>query len=163
MIRFVTPLEITTYTPLGGNIDQNKYNFCIDDVQNSLLREMLGDTLYNKIETYLDNDALAGDYLLMFDQFIKPYVIHKSAAEYIKIASFLVSNGGIFKHNPANGEAVSLEEVNFLANTQDNKAEMYQTRLENWLSLNNITEYVYNQENVVNPVKETFNSNFDIV
>jgi hypothetical protein len=155
--------ELTNATPLGGNIDVDRYKFCILDAQNSKIKELLGDTLYTKIETDYDNETLAGNYLTLYNEFVKPILIHQSAVEYLTIGSFTVGNGGIYKHTPQNGTAVEISDVKFMIDAQKIKVEMYTSRLRRWLLRVMLSEYIWHYENIVNPtIQGTGMINFDI-
>jgi hypothetical protein len=156
--------DLTNNTPLGGNIDEDRYKFCILDAQNSKLKEILGDTLYTKIETDYHANTLSGNYLTLYNEFVKPILIHQGAVEYLTIASFQVSNGGIYKHTPANGQPVEMSDVKYLIDSQRLKVEMYVERLNRWLLRIYPTEYTYHYENIVNPsFRRTSTLNFDFV
>ena len=146
--------EITESTLLGGNIDVDRYKFCIIDAQISKLEESLGETLYEKIKTDFENNVLTGDYLILHTKYIKPFLIHQSALEYLKIGAYHVSNGGIYKHTPSNGTAIDKNEVDFLVENQRVKAEMYMQRMEKWLSLNRIPEYYAYVSGTVVPARK---------
>jgi len=146
--------EITESTLLGGNIDIDRYKFCIIDAQISKLEESLGETLYEKIKTDFENNDLTGDYLILHTKYIKPFLIHQSALEYLKIGAYHVSNGGIYKHTPSNGTAIDKNEVDFLVENQRVKAEMYMQRMEKWLSLNRIPEYYSYVSGTVVPARK---------
>lgn len=155
--------DLTNATPLGGNIDIDRYKFCIEDAQNSKLKEILGDTLYNKIETdYLDED-LSGDYLILYNDFVKPILIHQSAVEYLIIGGYQISNGGIYKHTPANGTPVDQTEIDMLVNHQRLKVEMYVERCLRWLLKVNLPEYQWHYENIVNPQFRNSGFGFDFI
>jgi len=149
--------EITSSTPLGGNIDVDKYRFCIIDAQNSKLEEVLGENLFNKILADFQAETLTGNYEVLFSKYIKPFLIHQSALEYILCAAYMVDNGGIYRHTPQNGQPADKTEVDFIANNQRNKAEMYCNRMEKWLCKNksSIPEFKYNDQNIVNPKPQT--------
>lgn len=165
MIPLISNTELTTATPLGGNIDIDRYSFSILDVQNSKIKELLGDSLYTKIETDYQAEDLSGLYLTLYNEFVKPIIIHESAAEYLIIGSYQVSNGGIYKHTPANGTPIESAEIDRLVNNQRTKAEMYCERLQRWLfrNLASIPEYTYHYENIVNPMPKNGGLNFDII
>ena len=146
--------EITNSTLLGGNIDVDRYKFCIIDAQISKLEESLGETLYEKIKTDFDANTLSGNYLILHTKYIKPFLIHQSALEYLKIGAYHVSNGGIYKHTPSNGTAIDKNEVDFLVENQRVKAEMYMQRMEKWLSLNRIPEYYSYISGTVTPARK---------
>lgn len=150
-IIILTDNEITTNTLLGGNIDVDRYRFCIEDAQSSVLEEILGETLYNKIETDFDNGVLSGLYLTLHTKYITPFLIHQSTLEYLKVGAYQVANGGIYKHTPANGTAIDAADISYLVNNQRAKAEIYQGRLEKWLTLNILPEWLVYNNLVVTP------------
>lgn len=126
---------------MGGNVDIDKYKPCIFDVQVTVIEPLLGNELYEKIKTDFDSDELAGLYLELYDSYLKPILRHQVFAEYVEIGAYTVANGGIFKHQPDNSEVVSKSEVQYLAQTQRTKAQMYVERAKKWLCENNIPEY----------------------
>jgi len=145
----IKPIDLTKGTPLGGNIDIDSYVSVIKEAQVFVIEPILGTKLYNKIIADFVAETLAGHYLKIHEDYVKPILIHKTAAEYILIASYNVANGGIFKHQPENGTPVSKTEVDFLSNKQNSKADVYIERLQRYLCDNNsdITEYTSAQDN----------------
>ncbi len=140
-ILLIRPSEITAYTPMGGNVDVDKYIPCILDVQVTVIEPLLGTKLYEKIKQDLHDEALAGDHEVLFTNYLKPILRHQVFAEYVEIGSYTVANGGIFKHAPENSETVNKAEVQYLAQTQRTKAQMYIQRAERWLRSNPLPEY----------------------
>lgn len=163
-ILLLTDADLVGNTPLGGNIDVDKYRLCINDAQVSKLEEILGETLYEKIKTEFSAvpKTLAGDYLILYTKYIKPFLIHQSAVEYLLIGSYQIANGGIYKHAPANSSPVEVGEVNFLVKNQRVKAEMYQARMERYLAIMNFPEWAYNSENNVNPTPTKYSGGFSL-
>ena len=148
--------EILESSVLGGNIDTDKYKFCIQDAQLSKLVEVLGEDLYEKIKTDFKNNVLTGDYLTLHTKYIKPFLIHQSACEYLLIGSYQVANGGLFKLTPQNGTPVEKADIDYLATNQRNKAEIYLGRMEKFLCKVNLPEYTINSDNIINPKKATY-------
>jgi hypothetical protein len=140
-VLLVKPEEITQFTPLGGNVDIDKYLPCIYDVQVTVIEPLLGCDLYEKIKTDFESDTLAGDYLILYTNYLKPILRHQCFAEYVEIGSYVVANGGIFKHQPVNSTVVEKSEIQYLAQTQRTKAQMYIERAEKWLCKNPLPEY----------------------
>ncbi len=149
--------DITKNTPLGGNIDVDKYRFCILDAQRSKIEELLGDTLYAKMLADFPNYVADSVYKKLYDEYLKPLLIHQSALEYINIGAYSVNNAGIFKLTPSNGTPVEKIDIEFMAQNQRNKAEMYEQRLIRWLCKNgsSITEYRCDSDSIVNPTRHT--------
>lgn len=149
----ITDAELIAATPLGGNIDPPKFKFCIADAQVSKLEELLGEPLYNKLKAHFEEVQVpvTGDYLILLDKYVKPFLIHQAAVEYIMIGSYQIKNGGIYKHSPANSTNVDVSEVNFLVKNQKAKADIYESRMQRYLDLKDFPEYTYNNNNSVNP------------
>ena len=152
-ILLLSDNDITTNTPLGGNIDVDKYRFCIQDAQISQVEEILGTLLYEKIKLDYKQDQLTGSYETLYRKYIKPFLIHRSALEYILVGAFSINNSGIFKFTPSNGTPIEKVDVDFIANNQRMKANMYKQRLEQWLCKNHLEEYRC-ADQIVNPERK---------
>ncbi len=149
-VLLIRPEETTEFTPLGGNVDIDKYLPVVFDVQITVIEPLLGCDLYEKIKTDFQNDTLTGDYLTLYTNYLKPILRHQCFAEYVEIGSYVVSNGGIFKHQPQNAQIVEKAEIQYLAQTQRTKAQMYIERAEKWLCKNYLPEYaIYCNKNNV--------------
>jgi len=70
----ITSEEIRLNTPMGGNVDSDKFINFITDVQVMILEPVLGTKLYDKIITDFNANSLADVYLQMFDDYIKPVI-----------------------------------------------------------------------------------------
>ena len=142
----VTSAEIVLNTPMGGNVDIDKYRSLINDVQVLVLEPVLGTKLYDKILTDFAGASLAGDYSTMFTDYIQPVMWHSVFAEYVKIGSVLVKNGGIYNHISENAENASQEQIDSLTKSYQSKADAYIARLERYLCDKNIAEYDDSQD-----------------
>lgn len=140
-VLFIKPSEIAQYTPLSGNVDEDKYKFCIYDVQVTVIEPMLGSKLYTKMKADFEAGSLTGKYKDLLENHLRPIMRHQVFAEYVEVASYNVSNGGIFKHQPANSEVVGKTEVQYMAQTARSKAQTFIERAERWLSGSGIKEY----------------------
>lgn len=158
----MTPLlrdnVLTENTPLGGNIDVDKLRQCTLDAQATRLEELLGETLYQKIETDFEADTLTGEYETLYNDYIVPFLIKQSAVEYLKIGAFSIGNNGIVIPTPANTTAISETMLSTLINESRIKADMYADRMYRWLCKNNLPEYKCSSENIVNPNKPSISN-----
>ena len=145
---FITPQEMASTTILGGNVDIDKYLFCIANVQLTTIEPLLGTELYNKILTDAENDDLSGDYLTLYNDYVKPITKNEATAQYIEIASYMLTNGGLFKHTGENIEVVDKQEAQFLAQKYSGLAQMYVQRFYKWICKNPLTEYKTYQDDV---------------
>jgi len=147
-ILFISPQELSNTTILSGNVDIDKYTFCIANVQVTTIEPLLGSELYDKIIADLEADTLAGLYLELFEKYIKPITKHYSVGQYIEIASYILDNGGLYKHTGENIEVVDKQEAQFLSNKYNAMAQMYVQRFEKWICKNTIPEYKTIQDDV---------------
>jgi len=145
---FITPQEMTSTTILGGNVDIDKYLFCIAQTQIRVIEPLLGTLLYDKIKIDAENDVLVGNYKILYDEFVKPITKHQSLAEYVEISSFMITNGGAFKHAPDNAETMDKDEIMLVSQKYSSLADMYIGRFDKWICLNILPEYKTWQDEV---------------
>ena len=145
---FITPKEISTTTVLGGNVDIDKYQFIIESVQISVIEPLLGTELYDKVRTEAQAATIAGDYLTLYTEFVKPITKNEALAEYIEVATLMVTNAGIFKNAPENTESPTTSEVQVLADKYHGLGQLYAQRFEKWMLKRNIPEYKAYQDEV---------------
>ena len=143
---FITPAQIAQTTIMGGNVDIDKFNFCIDNVQVTVIEPMLGTLLYDKMLS--DFPTYTGLYSTLYTDFIQPIVKYQATGEYLEVASYTLGNGGLFKHAPENQEVVDKDEAQFLAQKYSAMAQMYVERFNKWICNNTITEYKCWQDEV---------------
>lgn len=147
-LLFITPQEMTNTTIIGGNVDVDKYTMCILSTQLRVIEPLLGTLLYNKIIADIEGNTLAGLYLKLFDDFLKPITKYESCANYIAISPYSLTNGGLFKNNPENAVAVGVKEVDNLSEKYSSMAQMFVDRFNKWISLNPLSEYKEKQDEV---------------
>lgn len=149
-ILFISPTDLTDGTIISGNTDIDSYLYCILDTQIRVLEPILGSLLYDKLKTDLDANSLAGLYLELYNEYVKPITKFESCATYLEVASYMVSNGGIFKHSPEGKEVVSKDEVYSLSQKYHGTADMYIIRLKKWFCKHGsqLPEYISDQDEV---------------
>jgi len=147
---FITPTDLKSTTVLGGNVDEDKYLFCVADIQITLIERLLGTELYDKIKSEADAGTITGDYETILNEYVKPITKHAALANYIKIANFQVGNGGVFKNAPDQKQIVEADEIDELAERYRNMADVYVLRFNKWICKNSasIPEYKLEQDDV---------------
>lgn len=153
MTILLTDNELSKNTLLSGNIDKDKLRQCILDAQSERLEVLLGEKLYEKICADYDADNLIDDYLILYNDYIKPFLIRQSALEYLKIGAFSVSNNGIFQPTSQNSQPISDSQLQVLKDEMSIKANAYADRMHRWLKKSNLPEYECDSENIINPTK----------
>ncbi len=145
---FIQPSEMAETTILGGNVDIDKYVFNIANVQISVIEPLLGTELYNVISDGAENNTLTGDYLELYTKFVKPITKHQALAEYVEVSSFMITNGGAFKHAPENTETMDKDEIMLVSQKYSAFADMYVGRFNKWICKHTIPEYKRYQDEV---------------
>lgn len=140
-IILLKPDELTKNTILGGNIDVDRYVPCIKACQNTKIKPLLGEELYNKICNDFYSGSLSGEYETLYENYVKEMVIHGSAMVYLSVGAYMVSNNGITKMKSDANEAVSKSEVDYLVNFSQTLYENYERQFLDWIKLHPLPEY----------------------
>lgn len=146
----ITAQEIRTNTSMGGNVDADKFMHLLNDVQIMIVEPLLGTALYNKIVTDFNEGGtnnLAGDYLTLFNDYIKPILWHGVFAEFLRDGIILASNGGIFTHQPDNAVPSSIEDIIYVQKSAQSKVDTYIDRCVRYLCDKDLPEYTQSQTN----------------
>ena len=145
---FITEDEMKSTTILGGNVDPDKFLFSIANTQITTIEPLLGSELYDKVRAEAEAGTLAGLYSTLYTEFVKPITKNQSLAEYIEISSFMITNGGAFKHSPENAEIMDKDDIMLVSQKYSGIAQMYVQRFEKWICKNHLTEYKTSQDEV---------------
>lgn len=140
---FIKVSEVIQGTPIGGNIDVDRLSPSIIDVQVMTILPLLGQTLYELLMLEIEDSTLSAQNTTLLNDYVKPIMRHLVAADFIENSSYMVANGGVFKHQPKDAVAVDKSEVQYLAQIQRSKAQTHISRCENWLCKNGLG-YNYN-------------------
>ena len=131
---FITPAEIVKFTPIGGNVDTDRYIYIIYEQQRYLIEDIIGTALYEKIATdILAATPLTGLYETLHENYLKPILYNAVFSEYVLTGQYNVQDSGIFKALPTNSESAPIDEVRFFANNYKAKADVWVGRLQKWL------------------------------
>lgn len=147
MTYLITAQEIKTNTSMGGNVDPDKFMHLLYDVQVLILEVNLGTKLYDKIIADFIADSLAGDYLTLFNDYIKPVLWHSVYAQFLRDGIVLAMNTGIYENAPENASVSDIENIKYVAKTAKSKADVYLDRMNRYLCDTNIAEYDNPQDN----------------
>ena len=133
--------DITKNTLMGGNIDRATYTQDIKTAQNLKIKPFLGEELYDIIVAGFIADNLTGNYLIMYNDYIKEMLIHSSTEIYLAHGAYKVTNVGITKHNTDSSETVTKEEVDYLVEASRKLYELYKAEFLEWIKTVTIPEW----------------------
>ena len=72
-------------TGFSGNIDSDSIKPAINVAQTTHLKRILGQSLYDKISTEIENNTLSGDYLTIYNDYIVYMTAFFSASIYLSL------------------------------------------------------------------------------
>lgn len=153
---FITLEELKRKSIFDGNLDPDKMIQFVEVAQDTNIQMQLGTKLYEKIQADIIADTLAGNYLSLVNEYIKPMLIWYSQVAFIPFAAYQIANGGIFKHNSENATSVEPDEINMLVNKAKDTAEFYTERFIQYMSFNSdlFPEFTQNQDEGIYPHRD---------
>jgi len=143
---FVTRQDISVFTAANGNVDNDKLLPRILIAQDIHIQNYLGTDLYDKIQADIVAGTLAGVYLTLVTDYIKPMLLHWSMVEYLPYAGVNIANGGIYTKNPENSTALSKDHVDALIEKSRDTAQFYTRRFIDYMTYN-LSSYPEYQSN----------------
>lgn len=148
--------DLVRRTPLSGNIDFDKVVHYIQIAQDIYIQELLGTKLYNKIQSDILGNVLAGDYLDLVKNYVRPILAQYTFLEFLPFAQYSLNNKGIFKHTSEAAELPGVNEIVKMQEATRDTAQHYSKRLVDYLCAfpNKFPEYLTNNLNDVRPTKD---------
>lgn len=138
---------------LNDNVDDNYVRSATIIVQRDL-RELIGDSLYEKLEDMVDNDTIEGTpYQELLDSFVVPYLEFNAMAELCVTTSLKIGNIGLYQNFDQNANSTELPTIKYVQKHWEQKGEFYRNRLVKYLNQNKdkFPEYTCSCQNLTNP------------
>lgn len=156
-VLFITTDDIVSKTPLGGNVDTDKFIFFVKQAQDIHIQNILGTKLYEALQTKISSASLTGNYQTLVDDYVQPVLIQYALSDYLPFASVSIANGGVYVPVAENAESASKNRIDFLVQKTRDKAEWYARRLIDYLSFNNrlFPEYNENSNDDIYPSRDS--------
>lgn len=114
IIIMVEPSDVVALTTFDGNIDIDNLKPMIFIAQTTYLKSFLGLDLYTKIYTDFVDDTLAGEYLIIFNEYVKDIVSYQAASLFVDFGGYKISENGIHKITGENMQALDESETSKL-------------------------------------------------
>lgn len=153
----ITRKDVVKFTAMNGGVDTDKFIQYIKIAQDIHVQNYLGTDLLQAIQTKIKAGNLAGDYLSLVTDYVKPLLCHWAMVEYLPFAAYTIANKGVYKHSSENAENVSKEEVDFLVEKERTTAQYYTDRFIDYMSFNassKFPEYYSNNDEDISPDKD---------
>ena len=138
---FIKETDIAELTGFSGNIDSDSIKPAINVAQTTHLKRILGQSLYDKISTEIENNTLSGDYLTIYNDYIVYMTAFFSASIYLSLNTSKTTNAGTYKLNPENATSSSNNEVVILGNNYKAIASSYEDNFREFMKTISIPEW----------------------
>lgn len=129
---------------IESNVDDAVLSKVISNVQDIQLKPILGIDLFNTVCNEVIAKAANNSYIIaeptktLLDEYIQPYLVNATVAEFIAINNYKISNKGIQKLNDNSSSAINSNEVEYLKNYYDNYVSTYKSNLIKYLKDNKL-------------------------
>lgn len=131
----IEPKDVISLTTFDGNIDIDNLKPMIYIAQTTYLKSLLGLDLYNKIYDDFVNDSLTGNYLIIFNDYVKDILSYQTASLFVDFGGYKVSENGIHKITGENLQVLEESETDklvlryskLIANVEGNLKEFLDT------------------------------------
>jgi len=144
---FVNAEYIKAYSVINGSVDQHLLYPAVYQAQDMDLAPWLGDNLYQRLKSDVDGNALAGDYLTLMDEYVRPALVPYVVLRALTSLAFKIDNGGLVQRTMEDAQPVPQEVVAEMRTEQLRAAEYYALRMGEYLCANSamFPEYLNNQ------------------
>lgn len=144
-----------------ANLDPADINWIIPVSQDVNLERLIGTALYTKIKTDIQNNALAGAYKTLVDDYLSPALVYYIVLDAVEFNAIKFTNKGMLRKSSDDSDVASPEEIQSYKNKISTFAEHYGNKTVNYLCANMGDFPEYNQNNNqddVNPARSGFTS-----
>lgn len=122
---------------INNNVDDMYVLPAVEYAQDSGLQPLLGTKLYNRLMDLVESGITEeNDYKYLLDEYITPYLINKVTADIQIPLSFKLRNQGVIQQTGENTYVPSLKDMQYVAQSYENKANFYANRLSDFLRAN---------------------------
>lgn len=136
----ITIDDISRLSSFDGNIDNDSINPFIFMAQNSEIKRILGDNLYNKVLLDYENEALRGNYLLIYNDYIATILAYYTCSFYLQLAIPKVSQNGVYLVTPEKTEQIFDDKTNKMAQKYEKLAVGLELKFIEFLDSLNLPE-----------------------
>lgn len=140
---FISEEKLKSYA-IAGNVSPSLLLPHLKDAQRIYIESALGTALYEDLQAHILASTLAGDNLILVNDYIQSTLVHYATLQAIPFLAYKIENGNIYSKTSENGTALSREELGDLKDSVKNTAEWYRARLIDYLCYNSALYPKYN-------------------
>tara|TARA_R110000803_G_scaffold179709_1_gene242100 strand:- start:294 stop:797 length:504 start_codon:yes stop_codon:yes gene_type:complete len=134
-VLFISEEKLKSYA-IAGNVSPSLILPHLKDAQRIYIESALGTALYRRLQTVILANTLAGDNLILVNDYIQSTLVHYATLQCLPFLAYRLENGNIYSKTSENGVALSREQLGDLSDSVKNTSEWYRARLIDYLCYN---------------------------
>lgn len=119
-VYFISEKNLRAQSLINDNVDSTYLNSAILTAQTTNLKEVIGSTLYKKIEDLVISGDIKTEehaiYQTLLDDYIQPYLINRIMSDICVPLHYKARNAGIVVNADQHFQSASLNEVEYVKN-----------------------------------------------
>lgn len=136
MIYFVTPEYLKSNTTVNQNVDVNDVVPLVKVAAEFVVKIEIGSYFFNDLLTKFNNQTLNGAEEILVQEYIKPLIAWKAAAEAVINTSYQIKNKGVQTQNGEFSSSPEMKAIMWLFHHYNDKVSFYSQRMVEFLSKN---------------------------
>lgn len=139
-VFLISESYIKANTVLDLNVSGNYLQQAILSAQDIELQGIIGKSMLNCLKDKVTNNTIDGNYKILLEEYIHPYLCHQVLSEIIIPISFKITNAGVVSVEDEKLYRTDYDKLALLKDFYQNKANAYKLRLQNYLIDNHFPE-----------------------
>lgn len=135
MIYFLTPVYLKEFTNVGQNVNDNISVPLIKNAADSYVRSIIGKSFYKYLLLKYNDQTLDADEIELVEDYIKPSVSWRAAADVVVGASYQLTNKGVQTQSGDFSQSPEYKAIMFNFHNTADKASLYDDMLAKFLVL----------------------------
>ena len=147
-VLFITVDYYKSNTVTSDQVGDKVLAATIADAQAMYIEPLLGTRLYEELKSKIIGGTLTGDYLALMNDYVVITLLKWTEHDLFYMNNYKNRNKGVSTKNSENATTVSFNELNFLMEKAERKANFYGIKLVDYLVCNSalFPEYCTNDE-----------------
>ena len=160
-VPWINQAFLKQITPISTNIDVHEISSHIETATYINIRELLGKNLYEDINTKFINNTLSAIETELFG-ILKQALAYRATWCAIPFLGIKIRSKGVVRLNDEFAQSATLDDMKYLRNELNNRAEYYENRVQEFL-IQFLTDFpLYtNDTNPRNQIYPNFNNPYD--
>jgi hypothetical protein len=135
-VLFITTDYYKSNTVTSDQVGDKVLSATIADAQSMYIEPLLGTRLYEALKTKIIGGTLTGDYLTLMNDYVVITLLKWVEHDLFYMNNYKNRNKGVSTKNSENATTVSFNELNFLMEKAERKANFYGMKLVDYLICN---------------------------